>query len=479
MSKQPTIKDMIRRFTQAPDEAVAFSLYDGVALKNISYPLFVSDLLKAANYFASRNMVCQHIAIAAPNSYQWILAYFAITASGNAAVLLNPNLPADILKDQCLRADVSMICGDEETISEFARELGEFHLVDFSQITSEYELPFSEIYETDADETITMIYTSGTTGKSKIVELTAENIKYRIEDIEPCFVDVHAERQITPVPFFHMSGLNVFLGLLNQHKTECLGRGIKYLFQDLPILNPTAIDMVPSIADSLLKLLCRAKNSEDRARLAGSRLKRFNTSGAALNPATSSLLRNLGMEVLVVYAMSESGMVAWTLLDDIHIGSTGKFCKHVEYAVRDGELLLRGPSLMKGYYKNPEETQKTIVDGWLHTGDLARVDEDGYLYITGRKKNIIILSNGENVNPEEIEEKLGASPDILECMVYSDGKGICADVYTEKATEAAEYISSYNAGMPMYRQVYKVNYMDKPLEKTGSGKIKRKENVYA
>jgi len=479
MHKQTTIKDMICRFAQAPDGAVAFSLYDGVELKNISYPIFVSDLLKAANYFVSQNMVRQHIAIAAPNSYQWILAYFAITASGNTAVLLNPNLPIEILKDQCFRADVSLICGDEDTISGFAQELSEFRLIDFSQIASEYELPFSGIYETDADETITMIYTSGTTGKSKIVELTAENMKYRIEDIEPCFADEHAERQITPVPFFHMSGLNVFLGLLNQHKTECLGRGIKYLFQDLPILNPTAIDMVPSIADSLLKLLCRAKNSEDRAKLAGNRLKRLNTSGAALNTTTSSLLRDLDLEVLVVYAMSESGMIAWTLLDDVHIGTTGKFCKNVEYAIRDGELLLRGPSLMKGYYKNPEETKKAIVDGWLHTGDLARVDEDGYLYITGRKKNIIILSNGENVNPEEIEEKLGASPDIIECMVYSDGKGICADVFTENASEAAAFISSYNAEMPMYRQVYKVNYMDKPLEKTGSGKIKRKENVYA
>lgn len=479
MHKQATLKNMIRLLTQVPDEAIAFSMYDGVSLSDITYPVFVSDLLKAANYFVSRNIVRRHIAIAAPNSYQWILAYFGITASGNTAVLINPELPIEILKDQCLRADVSLICGDKETISGFSRELDEFSLICFSQMTSENELPFNDVYETDADETITMIYTSGTTGKSKIVEISAENMKCRTEICKPYFEEEHTERRFIPLPFFHLSGLIIFWGLLNQHKTVCLGRGSKYLFQDLPVLNPIAIDMVPSIADSMLKLFSRAKNNEDRARFVGSRLKLLCLGGAALNTATTSLLREAGLDVLGIYGMSEIGVAAWMRLDDVHLGSTGKICKHVEYAIRDGELLLRGPFVMKGYYKDPEETQKIIVDGWLHTGDLARVDEDGYLYITGRKKNIIILSNGENVNPEEIEEKLGASPDILECMVYSDGKGICADVYTEKATEAAEYISSYNAGMPMYRQVYKVNYMDKPLEKTGSGKIKRKENVYA
>lgn len=108
--------------------------------------------------------------------------------------------------------------------------------------------------------------------------------------------------------------------------------------------------------------------------------------------------------------------------------------------VEDNELMLSGPSLMKGYYKDPAGTAAVIKNGWLKTGDLVRYDDDGYFYITGRKKNVIILSNGENVNPEEIEKILNTSDDILECMVYSDKKGILADIYTENKKSAAAFI---------------------------------------
>ena len=109
---------------------------------------------------------------------------------------------------------------------------------------------------------------------------------------------------------------------------------------------------------------------------------------------------------------------------------------------------------------------------------MAFCDEKGYYYLTGRNKNVIILSNGENVNPEEIESQFGECKDILECMVFSDGKGICADVYTENKPAAADFIKKYNENVPLYRQVYNVTFSAVPLAKTGSGKIKRKENTY-
>jgi len=252
------------------------------------------------------------------------------------------------------------------------------------------------------------------------------------------------------------------------------------MFMDMPVLNPTTINAVPSIVESLLKVFRRASDTLARSKFVGNRFSLICVSGAVLKPTVSSYLKSLGIEISVYYGMSEvTGAATWLQLDEDHLGATGKFCEYTQYRFEDGELLLSGPTLMKQYYKDPEETQKVIGNRWIHTGDMGYCDQDGYLYLTGRKKNVIILSNGENVNPEEVEEKLSVCECIVECMVYGDGKGICAEVYTDNQDAAAAFIREYNAQTPMYRQVYKVLYTDEPLEKTGSGKIKRKENVYA
>jgi long-chain acyl-CoA synthetase len=183
------------------------------------------------------------------------------------------------------------------------------------------------------------------------------------------------------------------------------------------------------------------------------------------------------IQIDVIFGMTESaGDGSWCLVDENHLGTIGKPDGNIAFRIVDGEILLKSDGVMKGYYKDSDETAKVIVDGWLHTGDMGYCDEDGYYYITGRKKNVIILSNGENVNPEEIEATFGACAAIEECLVYSDGKGICGDVYTSDRDSAAAFIKAYNESMPMYRQVYKITYTDEPLPKTGSGKIKRKEN---
>ena len=187
-----------------------------------------------------------------------------------------------------------------------------------------------------------------------------------------------------------------------------------------------------------------------------------------------------GIQVQTFYGMTEStGPNLWGVWTESNLGTIGKPFGSTVCRIENGELLLKGPAVMKGYYKDPEATAEIMEDGWLHTGDLAYCDDNGYYYLTGRKKNVIILSNGENVNPEEIEARFGQCTEILECMVYSDGKGIRAEVYTENERAAADYIRKYNGEVPLYRQVYKVDYSPVPLEKTGSGKIRRKGNKNA
>ena len=256
-----------------------------------------------------------------------------------------------------------------------------------------------------------------------------------------------------------------------------MGRGAKYVFMDMPKLNPTHAGMVPSIAESLAKIIRRTPH-ERIVNYVGNSFKGIIAVGASMKPAIAECLLEQGVEIFVLYGMTETaGNGSWCLLDKNHLGTIGKPDTNLLFRIVDGEIQIFGDGVMSGYYNDPEETSEVIIDGWLHTGDMGYCDHDGYYYITGRKKNVIILSNGENVNPEEIEATFDRCEAVEECLVYSDGRGICADVYANNHDIAEAYIKVYNESVPMYRQVYKVNYMNKPLPKTGSGKIKRKENL--
>lgn len=478
MENKGFIKGMIERLSSAPEDAIAFSLYDGTALRTVTYPVFVDDVLKAANYFVVNGITGRHIAIAAPNSYDWIVTYLAVLVSGNTGVLLNHHLEEETIRQYCDKADIYMICADSDSIVNFRNYLSKYPLISLDQLTTDMRIPMDCISGCDPMQTVTMLFTSGTTGKSKVVEITSENLQYSIENFETQYTMENLERVMTPIPFHHILGFLHTMESLFYFKTICIGRGIRYLFADMAVLNPVMLNTVPSIIESMTKLLKHAPHAAARQKYIGDRLRLISFGGAVLKKAISSYLLDLGMVLTVYYGMTEiSSTGTWCIIDRDHLDTAGKFCKHVKCRFDNNELLMSGPTLMKGYYQDPEETQKIIEDGWIHTGDLGRVDEDGYLYLTGRKKNVIILSNGENVNPEEVEEKLGCCGFILECMVYGDGKGICADVYTENQDATAAYIREYNAATPMYRQVYKVNYQNSPLEKTASGKIKRKENL--
>jgi long-chain acyl-CoA synthetase len=154
----------------------------------------------------------------------------------------------------------------------------------------------------------------------------------------------------------------------------------------------------------------------------------------------------------------------------------GKPCPEVETKIVDGELWLRSPSVMMGYYKDPETTAQVLQDGWYATGDLCREDADGYLRLVGRKKNIIILSNGENVSPEEIEAQLHSCPDVEEVLVGVEGDLICATVFVGSGSEeqVRSFVQRYNSQVPYYKQVQKLTFLDSPFEKTQVGKIIRR-----
>lgn len=476
MKDSSYITNLVCRFASDSEDSIAFSLYDGQKVTDITYPRFAEDILKAAGYFRNKSIHKQHIALISPNSYRWIVNCFGIIASGNTPVLINPALPQEMLREQCKMADVSFVCGERTAISEYTFCNG---LLPFDVVTAADAISVDELYSADPGETVMMAFTSGTSGKSKAVEYTAENLKSLSIYAGDICDSADMKRVQLIVPLFHIMGIGIAITTLHYANTLCIGRDVKSLFMDMPHLNPYNITIVPAILESIVKIFRNAKSQEERMRYVGNCLQRVVVGGAAVKEESVRYLMDQGIQVYGGYGMTETtGIGIIQMQDDRHIGSLGKASGSMMCRIQDGEIQISGPAVMKGYYKDPEETARMIEDGWVHTGDMGHCDADGYFYITGRKKNVMILSNGENVNPEEIEAKLGNCDAILECMVYSNGIGICADVFSENHDASADFINNYNEGVPLYRQVYKVNYSTKPLEKTGSGKIKRKENVY-
>lgn len=471
------VLQLMERYGKAEKHKVAFSLYDGSKVTDITYHRFLEDIQKSTGYFIRRNIKGQHIAIASENSYDWLVVFFGITGSGNVAVLLNQDLPEEVVQ-QCNQADVSILCSKLSNADKFGR-LGGIAFLDFENIMASAPVPLDLIYASDPDEPVAMMCTSGTTGKSKIVVYSGRNLQASAENMQNKLACAGTNRMFLTLPLYHISGLAASVAHLWGVREICLGRGMRYILSDLSILNPTYIPIVPTVFESMVKLLREAKTTEARRKIIGSNLVHVLVCGASIPSTLCRYMMDQGIIVNSLYGMTESTAsgtcCTW---DEGTLGSIGKPYGSTQCRIENGELLLKGPSIMKGYYKDPEATAAIIQDGWLHTGDLAYCDENGYYYLTGRKKNVIILANGENVNPEEIEEKLSECPDILESLVYSDGKKICADIYTNDGLAAADFVRKYNDGVPLYRQIHSVNYTSAPLEKTGSGKIKRKEAAH-
>ena len=473
------IKELMTRFLNEHKDNFAFSVKDGKENKDVTYREFTEDILRVAGWFRHNGIRGKHIAMIAANSYDWFVMLFAIDASGNTAVAMNPALPVDLLQWQCEKAEVDCVWAEVPFRAELQEKLPQARFFAAADVRGEAPITMDDVYEAAEDETVLLMFTSGTTGKSKVVEITSGNLGYSIENLKDIFDAGHTEISMLTIPMYHIAGVRCNVGMLRYCKTLCVGRGLMYLMADIPAFNPTHIMMVPAMVESIIKFVKRAPSRESVAKVIGNRLRRITVVGAVLRVDTARFLLNMGFMLDNVYGMTETTADGtWCLLDSEHIASIGKPCGITQCRIVAGEILLKSPANMKGYYHDPEETDKVLNDGWIHTGDMGSCDENGYIYITGRKKNIIILSNGENVCPEEIEEKLSGCEDVLECMVYSEPKGICADIYTENEAVVSEYVKQYNESMPRYRQIYKVNIQSEPLEKTGSGKIKRKENVY-
>ena len=466
------VQRMIRQFAEDHENRIAFSICDDTQIKAVTYRELAEEVLRAAALLEKWGVRKKHVALIGANSKEWVVSYLAIAANANVVVPINPGLPRDLILTQCKMADVSAVCGDKESIALLQEHL---KCIEYEKLQGSEVMNLDDIAPADASDLTLLLFTSGTTGESKAAEITYENMESSLRSEDAVFGENGINRIMSVLPMFHIAGIRGTFAMLCRYKTVCIGRGAMYLFRDMPKLLPDYVLLVPTMVDSLVKIV-RHTPKKDLEKFLGQNLKRICVGGATVDKEKCCYLMAEGFEIDCGYAMTETtGVGTWGKWSGTHLNTVGKLSGELECKVEDGELLFKGAPIMRGYYKDPAATAKALRDGWFRTGDLGYFDEDGYCYLTGRKKNLIVMPNGEKVNPEEMEYYFQKDSAVRECVVrYCDG-GLCVDVCTNDPKAVARLIADYNANMPLSHRVHRITYRQAPIKRTASGKIIREE----
>lgn len=443
----------------------------------------------------------KHIAIVGPTSYAWVVAYFGTADSGSVVVPLDANLPDVDLCELIDRADVTTLVYDEAKagVAQMASErCGKLeHILCMSEphgIAKEqamWELVGAQDAGFDfvpqPDQLATIMFTSGTTGKSKGVMLThrnlAENATCLDMGLEPGMVIL----SVLPIHHAYCLSMDILKGV-SVGAVICINDSLLRVAKNIKLFEPNMILMVPLMIETLAKKLEEASWIPAplvKAKVFGKQFHTVCSGGAYLNPAYLDMFRKYGITIWQGYGMTECAPVISTNYGEfMKEGSVGKLMPNCEAKVVDEEIWVKGSSVMQGYYNMPEETAETLSDGWLKTGDLGYVDEDGYIFLTGRKKNLIITPNGENVSPEEIENKLGENRLVQEALVRESEGVIEAEIFPDYEYagkkkikdiqgELQKIIDAYNQGAPLYKRVFRLKVRETEFEKNTTKKIKR------
>ena len=459
-----------------------------------------------------------HIAVLGDNSYPWLLSFLAITNGGNVAVPVDKDLSDHEVLRILTKADVEAIIiadNKKDLVKDFPQnkvylmsELPTFIEAGMDLINKGNKDYFSCEMKPEAPSLI--VFTSGTSGQSKGAVLTNSNIGNELTETVKLFL--LEGNTVAVLPFHHAFGLIVSVFMVFYYGYETfINKNLRTVSKSLVDEKPQTMFLVPLFVEAFHKQIWKAAEKQKstaklKAAMAtsdqllkagidlrskffdsvltpfGKRLTYIICGGAALDPFYVKEFRSWGIEILNGYGMTECSPVVSVNRNHYHKdGTIGVAIPTAEFKTApDEELLVRGPFVMQGYYKDPELTEEAITeDGWYHTGDLGYVDEDGFIHLTGRKKNLIILSTGENISPEELETDIARDPAVCECLVYEDGGKIVAEIFPEEAWMGnQEYFSKLvkkiNHPRPAYKHVNEVRLRTEEFPKNSTHKILRK-----
>ena len=548
------IKDAINKYS----DCIAFTIKNKferqVKYTDITYKEFGDEINFLGTGLIKSGLKDKKIAIIGPNSYEWVLSYVSILFGVGIVVPLDKGLPAKEIEQSIIRSNSDAIIFDEKYIDiindikqKNTTNIKEFICmknVDIPGIKSLQQIKESgkedlkngnkKFVEAkiDAEKESIILFTSGTTSLSKAVMLSHKNIVSNINAMNKAEKLYNTDVNLVMLPFHHTFGSTGILLMLNNGVKNVFCDGLRYIQQNMKEYKVSVFVCVPLILEAMHKkiLLEIKKQGKEKLVKKGQKISnlllkigidirkkifkeildklggnmRFVVSGAAaIDKKVTEDFNSWGILTVQGYGLTETSPVLCAENEKyIKSGSVGLPLVGVDIKIDNpneqgiGEIIAKGPNVMLGYYNNEEATKQALVDGWYHTGDLGYIDKEGYVFITGRMKNVIVLKNGKNIYPEEIEVLINELPYVTECLVFGYPKdddlvlstkivydeNYIKNNYANMSKQEFEEkvwndIKKINTTVPRYKHVKKLIITDEPMIKTTTAKIKRFEEI--
>ena len=550
------LKDMLQKSGDLYGDNIAYKIKRNGEYITFSHKEIRKMINGLGTSLINMGLKGKRIAVIGENRYEWEIAYLAIACGTGIVVPLDKSLPENELRNLIERSGIEAIFYTkkyEDSLIKMKHEcIGKLkHLINMDLdmhtdgIYSEMELvqygknlvedgnrDFVDA-KIDAEKMGVMLFTSGTTSASKIVALSHKNICSNLMDIASVLDINDQDVFLSFLPLHHVFECTVgFLFSLYKGAQTVFADGIRHIVENMNEYHVTVMASVPAIYERIFKIISKQlenknlrenilkleeehkeSSMEEKKKvfaeiheMLGGNVRLLISGAASLDPTIEEKYRKLGLNMVQGYGLTEtSPVVAVGNKIFNRVGSVGKTVPHVKAKIVNadkdgmGELVVSGPSIMLEYYQNEEATKDALRDGWFYTGDLAKIDNDGYIFICGRKKSVIVLKNGKNIFPEEMENLLNRIEGVEESFIYgmpvsedpNDLKIFAEVVYNEdivmKAYKVEDFDGIYDAifqkvkeinkTMPPYKAIRGITLTKESLIKTTTGKIKRNENL--
>lgn len=550
------IKEIIYNSSNKYNDSTAFVIKHqekkNVSYENISYARLLKDINKLGTALYNIGLKGKRIAIIGKNRYEWVIGHLANLLGGIVSVPLDKDLQYEELENSLIRSKADCILFDEKLVDKIneIKENNKTQIKEFicmseiegyksiNNLLNEGEKLLEEGNEeyvnAQIDENIMsiLLFTSGTTSKSKAVMLSQRNIASNIYALQSVEDIRQTDTNIAFLPFHHIFGSTCLIMMLACGVKTTFPDGLRYIKQNLNEYKVSVFVGVPILVEAIYKTIMKEIEKQGKTKtvkfgkLLGKILLKLNIdirrkifkqiidklggslriiiSGAAsLDREVAQGLNEMGINVIQGYGLTEtSPVLSAENYKYIKYGSCGFPMKDVEIKIDNkneegiGEIIARGPNVMLGYYENEEATNEVLKQGWFHTGDLGYIDEEGFLFVTGRKKDVIVLKNGKNIYPEELESLINKLDIVKECMVFGlpkdddllvsvkvqYDKEVAEEKYKDISEEELEkiiweQIKEINKEIPTYKYIKHMILTKEDFIKTTTAKIKRFEEI--